>query len=258
MNDPHVEALIYVVESDRPVTYKDATSVEFERPTFRVKLEDERAQFELKEHYATPGEACAVVQPFIEQWEFEEALRIGPGQFALSFDRADVVDRQPTPGVHSVSAGPISWHFELPTPQVTLSRPYPQPPSKDAMDIHDPDVQTMLHRYIGYRQDHEYLPSMAYFCCEVFTKKISHNAKDAAEKHKVSHSLIRQINKIASNKGGNQGRHASAISSPLTSSEVQFLEKAVIAMIIRAAKVAADPDQPIEEINVGNLLDITP
>ena len=29
-------------------------------------------------------------------------------------------------------------------------------------------------------------------------------------------------------------------------------------MIIRAAKVAADPDQPMEFIDLGNLLDVSP
>ena len=260
MKDPHVEALIYMVESDRPVTYKDATSVEFERPTFRVKLEDERAQFELKEHYATPGEACAVVQPFIEQWEFEEALRIGPGQFALSFDRAVVVDRQPTPGVHSVSADPITWHFESPTPQVTLSKPYPQPPSKDAMDIHDPDVQTMLHRYVGYRQGHEYLPSMAYFCLTMLEYRFAKGKRKKAARHFRVHSDV--LNKIGSltgdtaGKGGRDGRKAVdnvGIPEDLTWEERRWLEQATKHLILQAARVAAETDDDIPTMTLADL-----
>ena len=99
---------------------------------------------------------------------------------------------------------------------------------------------------------------MAYFCCEVFTKRLSNGIKDAADKHKISGNLIDKVNNLSSNKGGDQARHASAIADPLTPCETQFLEKAVVAMIIRAAKVAADPNQPMENITVGNLRTVSP
>ena len=41
MNDPHVEALIYVVEHVETVKYDSATSIEFDRPAFHGKVEDE-------------------------------------------------------------------------------------------------------------------------------------------------------------------------------------------------------------------------
>ena len=148
MNDPHVEALIYLIEHDSTGSYEDAKPIEIDRQDFCLKVEDGRARFEFKEHYATVGEARAALQPFVDQWVFEETLRIGPGQFALRFDRSLIEDRQPTQGVHSVSAGPATWSFTLPVPEVTVSRPYPYPPSEAAMDIHDPDVQAMLHRKV--------------------------------------------------------------------------------------------------------------
>ena len=44
MNDPHVEALIYVVEHDSTVSYENATPIEFEHPEFRVRVEDGHAR----------------------------------------------------------------------------------------------------------------------------------------------------------------------------------------------------------------------
>ena len=55
-----------------------------------------------------------------------------------------------------------------------------------------------------------------------------------------------------------QARHQSGISFPLTQPEVQFLEKAVAAMIIRAAMVAADPNQPMDTIDGNNLPNASP
>ena len=61
MNDPHVEALIYLIEHDSTVSYEDAKPIEIDRQDFCLKVEDGRARFEFKEHYATAGEARAAL-----------------------------------------------------------------------------------------------------------------------------------------------------------------------------------------------------
>ena len=126
------------------------------------------------------------------------------------------------------------------------------------MHIQNADVQAMLILYLRYRQGNEPLPSMAYFCGDVFTKRLGKDSRDAADKHKINHKLIKKVMELSSNRGGDQARHQSAIGKPLTQPEVRFLEKAVAAMIIRAAMVAADPKQPMDNIDGNNLLEITP
>ena len=251
LNDPHVEALVYVVNHDKSVSYQNAKPWEDEYPKFRVKVKDGRVRFEMKGHYLTLQEAQDATKPFISKWEFASALELGPGAFRLVYSHDESTLRQQPPGQ---SLGSINFN----TLVETAFYQYPVPPSEAAMDVHDPDVQTMLHRYTGYRQGHEPLTSMAYFCCEVFTKRLSRGSQDAAEKHKISHKLIKYVNNLASNKGGAQARHAHAVERDLTADEVRKLEKAVVAMIIRAAKVAADPNQHMPEINLGNVLEISP
>ena len=258
MNDPHVEALVYVVEHDNSSDYSLAKTVEIEHTTFRLKLEGGEARFELKEHYPTWKQAQRAIQPFIQQWELRSSLESGTGTFTLKFKRHEMIDRNPTPGVISASGLPISSVVTISRPTVTVSRQYPQPPPERSMDIHHSVVQQMLNRYMGYRQGNEPLPGMAYFCCEVFAKHLGKDDKDAATKHKISHNLIKKVKNLASNKGGDKARHAHAISQPLAPREVQFLEKAVAAMIIRAAIVAADPNQPMDTIDGSNLLEMSP
>ena len=53
MNDPHVEALIYRVEHRENVNYERATPLEHDGEHCRVRIEDCRARFEMKDHYAT-------------------------------------------------------------------------------------------------------------------------------------------------------------------------------------------------------------
>ena len=255
MNDPHVEALIYVIEHESTVSYKDATPIEIEHPEFRVRVEDGHARFELAEHYATAGDARAAVQPFIDQWVFRVSLDSGPDQFALRFERSEIIDRDPTPGATAISAHISSG---VPTMRATIrvAKQYPHPPSEDAMDIRNCHVQRMFGQYMDYRAGQR-LTVIAQVCCEEF-ETFRDELKGAAGRLEISHNVIREVRKIANNKGGHQARHASAIDHPLTQYEVRFLEKAVVAMIIRAARVAADPSQHMEEINVGNLMEISP
>ena len=258
MNDPHVEALIYVVEHDKSSDYSRASAIEIEHLQFRLKLKDGEARFEVKEHYPTRQQAERAIKPFIDQWELRASLESGPGTFALKLKRDETIDRKPTPGVISVSASPISWRFIVGSPTVTVTRQYPHPPPECRMNISNPDVQTMLHQYLGYREGREPLPSMAYFCYEVFAKRLGNDSEHAARRHKLSHKLVKMVGNLASNKGGDQARKQSGICHPLTQSEVQFLQKAVGAMIVRAAMVAADPSQPMETIDSSNLFAISP
>ena len=182
----------------------------------------------------------------------------GPGTFTLKFKRSDMKDRRPTPSEFSVSPDPTSIVWTASSPTIMVSRQYSQPPPKRQMNLDNPDVQTMLYGYMGYRQGRESLPSMAYFCCEVFFKRLGKGINHAGDKHKIRHKLINKVKNLASNKGGDQGRHSSAIDCPLTHVEIQLLEKVVEAMIIRGAMVAANPDQAIDFIDGGNILEMSP
>ncbi|MCY4579482.1 MAG: hypothetical protein OXD31_10605 [Chloroflexi bacterium] len=258
MNDPHVEALIYEVVHDESSDYSRANCVETEYAAFRLRLEEKEAYFELKEHFPTLKQAQEVIQPFISQWELTASLELGPNTFALRFMRPVIVDRRPEQGVITASASPIRLNIALSSPSVTVFRQYPNPPPERLMQLDNPDVQSMLNRFIGYRQGREPLPSMAYFCFEVFTRRLATNAKHAADKHRMSHKLVKRVSNLASNKGGDLARHHSGICQPLTQQETRFIEKAVVTMIVRAAIVAAEPDQPLEIIHGNNLLETSP
>ena len=263
MNDPHVVALIYDVEHEESVDYGSAETVEEERSTFRLTLQDGEARFELKEDYASPQQARKAIQPFIEQWELRTSLAYGPGNFALRFKRPEMIDRDPEPGVISVSADPAHFNVAVSIARVTVSRQYPRPPVERRMNLDCHEVQTMLHRYMGYRQGREPLASMAYFCSDVFVYRLGDGLKDnaikhSAIKHSISGKLVKKVRMLASERGGDQSRKQGGIDDPLTHEETQFLERAVTAMILRAAIVAADPDQSMEFIDSGNLLEISP
>ena len=208
MNDPHVEALVYRVRHKESVDYSETVALDFATSDFHVTVSDGVARFTMKEHFATAEAAREVVDPFVQDWEFDACLRYGPGRFELEYDFADVLDRRPTPGVHKVAAArPVRFHFSTSTPRATLSPgAYPSPPSD--IDSSDADVQSLLERYKRYRLYGEELPSFAYFCLTVLEqpwssqRPRSRRRKKAAEWLGVEVEVLQRIGELSSTKGG--------------------------------------------------------
>ena len=117
MNDPHVEALAYRVRHKKSVDYSETVALDFATSDFHVTVADGVARFTMTEHFATAKAAREVVDPFVQDWEFDACLRYESGRFELEYDFADVLDRRPTPGVHEVTARPARFHFSPSTPR---------------------------------------------------------------------------------------------------------------------------------------------
>jgi len=103
MHDPHVESLFHRIEHANDVDYVKAPPLEHQEPGFNIRIENARVRIDMRDHYAAVQEARATVEPFLRAWELAVALKLGPGEFQFVYDRANVVDRNPTPGaLHAV------------------------------------------------------------------------------------------------------------------------------------------------------------
>ena len=150
MNDPHVVALLYRVDHGESVDYGDAEPLVHDEPAFRLEVKYNQARFELKDHYATEEDAREAIDDYICVWEFEARLEKGPDSFGLEFDRAEIIDRNPTSGVTGLSAEFKATGYG--SAKLTIGfRNYPSPPSDFSLLGHrDPCVQTMFDRYMNY------------------------------------------------------------------------------------------------------------
>ena len=234
MNDPHVVALHFRVHHHDRVDYSKAGPLVFDTPEFRVEVKDQKARFELKQHHASEEDARRVVEPFIQNWEFESSLQRDPDCFCLEFEGAEIIDRRPTPGV--VRGASMHGKFKL---SISLAKgtafppTYPQPPS--GIDSAHQDVQVLFNRYGRYKVGKEPLPSFAYYCYREILEGSSGEA-DAAKRYNVSRKLLRHISALSSYKGGAEARKADGKGRPLTQDERRFLERAVVRLIQRVAE----------------------
>lgn len=252
MNDPHVVALNYLITHEDLIDYSEAEPLCRDEPIFRLTVDNRKVRFEFKEHYPTEKKAREALSEYIRVWEFEATLKYGnSGSFRLEFERSEIVDRTPTLGAVRVSGkfegritgGAISAKLTLGV------RRYPSPPSN--MEL-NPDIETMHQRYMHYRQGREPLPAMAYFCLTVLERSAG-GRPEAASTYRIGKRVLEKIAVLSTNKGGSEARKAGGISANLSPQERQFLQRAVRAIIRRAAEKAHSPNDKLPLIGMSNL-----
>ena len=258
MNDPHVEALIYRVEHGPGVDYDKAEALEYETPSFNIRVDSGKARFELKDHYDTEEAAREAVEPFIRAWEVAVGLDQGPDKFALVFDTSEVVDRNPPPGVniHATVGRMVITAFDA---DVHLSHHnYPEPPEGLAVNH---NVISMNNRYLGYRRGKEPLAAMAHFCLTVLQASIGTTRKRrriTAERYKISQPVLSKLGELTTNKGGLEARKAGGADEEFTVQERQWIEATIKAIIRRAAEVAHGPGHKLQQITFAGLPPLKP
>ena len=254
MNDPHVVALLYRIDHGSQFDYSKAKRRHFEESAFLLEIEDEQVRFKLKTHYATEDEARNAIDDYISAWEFDACLKYGENYFRLRFEKSEIIDRSPTPGVTFAHATPLRLEISLSSAEGTVGVPeYPLPPSDIALN---PDVETMYTRYMGYRRGNEPLPSMANFCLTVLedaTGQKRTRRPAAAKKYQIGLSVLSEVGRLADEKGGSSARKAKGVKKDFTNRERAFLEQAIKKMIKRAAEKVHSPDKVPTQILLSDL-----
>ena len=248
---PRIVALLYHIEHESSVDYSKAKPVYHEEEGFRIRIEDGLVRFEMKADHPTAESAFEAVNPYIENWELDAALRSRPGEFKLKFVRPEIIDREPTPSVHRVSALPSFWKFTTSVSTVTVGRPYPKPPVGVSLKGND-EVTIMLHRYEDLCKGREKLPAVAQFCLTML-ERIAGNRQKVARKFAIEKSVLARVGNLANNKGGpGFARKSDSVDQELMPEETIFLENAVKVFIRRAAEEIGAPCEPLRKITIND------
>ena len=257
MNDPRVVALHYRIEHESSVDYSKAEPVDHEEKGFRLRIEERRVCFEMKDDQPTVDSALEVVNSYISNWELDAALTSKPGEFKLRFVKPEIVDRKPTPGEHRVSADPAFWKFTTSIPTVTKGRRYPEPPVGVSLKRND-DVLLMLGRYEDLCKEREKLPSVAQFCLTML-EKLAGDRPKAAKKFAIGKKVLDKVGELADEKGGPaMARKAKGINEEFTSGETRFLEYSVKVFVRRVAEEAQSPGGPFRKITRKDFPEVWP
>jgi hypothetical protein len=69
MNDPHVETLFYRIDHSEGVDYSKAPPLELPEPKFTIRIKNEWARIDIRDHYSAEQDARDIVEPFLCAWE---------------------------------------------------------------------------------------------------------------------------------------------------------------------------------------------
>ena len=257
MHDSQI-TLQYRIDHENFVDYSGAKTVYEEEDEFSIRMEEGRVFFVMKCSYPTVESAKQVVEPYIDNWELHVALIGRPGQFKLTFEKAEIKDLRTGSVEHCVEARPAHWQFST---QV-IPGPYPRPPKGVTLKRSD-DVELMFNLYEAYYDDREKLTGVAYFCLTMLEKlagdperrgrlkRMPKRRKEASSKFKIKGCVLNEIGFLSSEKGGKtEARKADGTEEgfDLTGDERTFLEEAVKKSIRRVAEEAHSPGKTFEWI----------
>jgi hypothetical protein len=249
VNDPHVVALIYRIEHSESFGYTKAAPLEHEEGPFRIRIEQEMARVEMKEHFATPEAARALVHPFLRAWELDAGLKFdNPNVLRFTYRDAEVVDRNPLSGVVELARAEMLVIGEELLVHQDLVR-YPAPPAGLSFSA---DVDAMFDRWSRYKAGHIPLGPTADFCLTVLVKGGQRSA--AAKRYGIDIEVLRRLGDLSAEKGGQaHSRKWKGWSSEYTDKERTWIEAAVKAMTRRAAEFAHNPGGAKRRITMADL-----
>ena len=228
------------------VSYEGANQLSFESGALSLILDDAVLAIQPKSHYASVEDARADIDPFLRSWEIDAALRFGRSELRFRYDDAEIIDRNPPPPGASQTlkvsaAGSVSVVGNL---TVMVNRvEYPSPP---VLFLATPDVETLWHRFEGYRVGNEPLLSMAYFCLTLVEAKAGGRV-EAAEALGISQGVLSKLGELTSTRGdeGSARKFHRAIPlEPLAGAEQQWVKAAVKTIIGRTGEIAAGGELP--------------
>jgi hypothetical protein len=260
MNDPHVVSLRYQLETGDTIRFNDPPPLVWETSQFRAILDTGVLTAALKGHYATEGEARAVVEPSLRAWEIDLGLQYGPGAVAFAFEKAEVIDRDPPgPGEARAHREKVTLAFGVAFKFTVRYSParYPDPPTHFTAT---PDVQSLWLRYRMYHEGKEPLLSMAYFCLTLLegTTGLKHGAREAVCKmYGIDRAVRDKLGDLVSQKGSPAEARkfdAEATLVPLTGKEKKWVDEVVRALIRRKAEYDFDPSASLPLLTMADFI----
>jgi hypothetical protein len=240
MNDPHVEKLYYRFKSEDPnVLFVNAQLLTVSFDSFDVEIKEDQLTAIPLEHYTDEASARASFEPLLRSWESSAFLSAARLRIRFTFEQADIVDRQPTPGNITISLRSISSTVSFGTPTFTVSRnSYPEPDKNFAASALTDELITRLQLY---RDGKQTLPHVAYYILEKLEEELvgskPNKRKVLGKILSIHYDVLKNIGDISNKSDANIGRHASQLNIPLTSKELNWLEVAIFRLVKRVGEI---------------------
>jgi len=247
---PRVEDLTYRVEMGVGHALQDDASVEGQLRGFRYKLAKDTAYFFPLNHYETEAEARAALQPQIDAWEIDCALRIGPAAMTFKYMTSYVQSEAPRSGVAQLR-GVVAMCFAANVSVLITHAKHPAPPIDFAAnDL----VKDLAAQFMHARGNPASLLKDAYSMVTRLEFEFGGPAA-AATALRISRTMLGEVRKLSTGRGtGAEVRKfkTSVKRTPLLAGEREWLMRA-LELIVRRAGADAAGIQFGEEVTLATM-----
>lgn len=255
MNELVVESLNYILKTSDEISYDNPPILEDDLPSFKIRLENEYLNVEMKDFFKTEEEARLFVEPYLKAWELDNFLTFGRKEFWFEFEKSTIIDRAPKCPDGSATVYTKTAHICITSfsPKVHVTRnKYLLPPKKIK---YSPDVESLIKRFEGFQSGKEPLLSMAYFCLTIIESSAGYRAK-AVEKYSIRRDVFNKLGDLTSERGDeSEARKVKNRLSfePLNESEKNWIIETIKLLIRRKAEYDFDPTATFKEITMDEL-----
>jgi hypothetical protein len=243
----------YTIGSGEGISYRDPEALSFSNHLGDFDLVDKELRIKPIEHFPDEGEARTAIEPFLRAWEIEADLTSNVGAIRFTFERVELIDRDPPPpgSPQVIAVKAVSFAFATGSASLhVICRRYPQPPQTFRAT---PEVQHAYRRWIGFRSGREPLQSMAYFVLTLL-ESVAGGRQKAARTFQIDPAVLGTIGRLSSTKGDESTARKAGSGLPfeeLWGTEKRWLEEAVRRVIYQLGQHASAA--PLELLSMDDL-----
>ncbi len=243
VNRPHVASLTYKLESADPLLDFTATSFpsDVELGSFSGRVDDEKLTVTPREHFASPDDAMAALEPELRAWESYAEIVTGV-RFTLGFTGARIIDLDAPEDARDESGyGTVRSELRIRYDIRNSPETFPSPPSFRFVET---DALRRLRRVLRAQREGGYpLMGAAYdICTDLEVRYGQGDRREAARRLNVSRNVLRCLSKLSSSDDVVHRRalKTKPLAGPLSDDEATWVGQILGELVERAARIEAN------------------
>lgn len=248
----YVERLVYNVDTPEGINMPKNKTMDFTFNKANFHLED-KLEITFQDRILSVNDARLQVEPFLYSWEILADIIYETNGFHFSFSEAIEIDEDNPKNkvvnctINVVAAFSISAKCEI------MMTNFPAPPYSFSTNS---DVDTLLYRFLKYREGKELLTNMGYFCFS-YLKMMFGSIERISSELMIKKDVIRKLSELTSTRGD---RYTSRKASdkafiPLSNNEIKWIENCIKKIIIRVGEYTNDPTT-LKQITMSDFITI--
>lgn len=248
-----VICLYYHVKAKDGLCIKEFEPMEMKCKNFELKLQGEELICKMLDEYTEVEVAKKEVGPYLDSWEDYIFLKYGTNVIEFVYDKAQLCLTRSIEGFNQTTTiverqGHSEFNAML---TIVSNESICMAPPEYFQSHEDSDAGILFNRYKDYKNGKEKLPAMAYFCLSLLEKSAG-NRKQAAGKYKICSKVLDKLGKLSSTKGNLlvDARKAESNMKPLSKKEVEWLEEAIVRIIIQVGEYGHKPSLDLIDMSI--------